>query len=256
MDIKYIIKDYFRSKNLQDFINRRFRDDSFMLVRTRNVKYVSYGDGLHFSPRSYSTHGVQNYYILDQMISENPYHVEDIFPNDIVIDVGANVGDFSLLSATRTKNKIISVEPVMHDVLEENILLNKREKQIIPLKMALGRGEKVFVSWWGEKIFAESVSLSRCIELAGGRCDFMKIDCEGGEWDGILQCDELDKIGRVAMEYHYYTKEHDINLLVAKFKDFGFDVKVEPIDTYKPERKGDATHIGMMYCTREDWKHS
>lgn len=58
------------------------------------------------------------------------------------------------------------------------------------------------------------------------------------------------------MEYHCYTKEHNVNLLVQKFRENGFDVKIVPIRRWKPARKGDMFHIGLMYCTKENWKHS
>jgi len=252
MDIKYIVKDYFSSKNFQEFINRRFRDDSYVVVKKEGVKYISYGEGLHLSPKSFTIHGR-----VESMILDNPYHVENIYPNDVVIDVGSNIGGFTLLAATRTKNKIVSVEPlsVLYDALVESISLNGMEKQIIPLKKALGSGGKIYVSW-GEGGYAETVTLSELLEMAGGRCDFLKMNCEGGEWDGILQCDKLDKIGRVAMYYHCYTEKDDVNLLVRKFKDCGFDVKIAPIDDWKPILKEDPKHIGMIHCTRGDWKHS
>jgi FkbM family methyltransferase len=251
MDIKFIIKDYFRSKNLQDFINRRFKDDSFIIVKKEGLKYVSYGDGLHFGPGSFSTHG-----IVEEMMLDDPYHVEDIYPNDVVIDVGANVGGFTLLAATRTRNRIIAVEPVLYDVLVENIMLNKREKQIIPLKKALGSGEKVYVSW-GEGSYADTITLSELLKLAGGRCDFLKMDCEGGEWDGILQCDELDKIGRAVIEYHFFKNDkRDINSLVKKLEDYGFNTTVVPDLKWKPMVDKDPERLSLMHCIRDDWKHS
>jgi hypothetical protein len=221
-----------------------------MVIRKETVKYVSYGEGLNFCPKSFSRDG-----IVDQMMSDNPYHVEDILPNDIVIDVGANVGGFSLLASTRTKNKIISVEPVLYDVLEENILLNKKKDQIIPLKAAFGDGNEKEITW-GKTVRVNGITLSKLLKMAGGRCDFLKMDCEGGEWDGILQCDELDKIGRVAMEYHYFNKERDVELLVQKFKDSGFNVKLGEVDIRQKMCKEDALLMGMLYCTRDDWKHT
>lgn len=71
MDLEYIIKDYFRSKNLQDFINRRFKDESSIILKKDKIEYISYGDNLHFSPRSYG----KWYCVVEEMIYENTPHM-------------------------------------------------------------------------------------------------------------------------------------------------------------------------------------
>jgi len=60
----------------------------------------------------------------------------------VFVDVGANVGVYSLFASVMNKNtQIIAIEPMLmnHDELVKNIKLNRKESQITPLHAALSR---------------------------------------------------------------------------------------------------------------------
>jgi FkbM family methyltransferase len=61
------------------------------------------------------------------------------------------------------------------------------------------------------------------------RVDFLKVDCEGGEYalfDGTSDA-TLAKVQRVALEFHELDPSHDYRRIVKRLEDAGFQVKVK-----------------------------
>lgn len=65
----------------------------------------------------------------------------DILPNDVLYDVGANVGAYSFIAAKHNKDikKVYAIEPAVatFGALLDNIVLNSLDKKIVPLNIAL-----------------------------------------------------------------------------------------------------------------------
>ena len=124
------------------------------------------------------------------------YQFDDIRDDDIVIDIGANVGAFAIRAARRSRH-VVAVEPLTCDILQENVRLNGVEIRV--LCVALGGGTPAEVRWDDRTVTVPTVPLREIIAIAGG-CDFLKCDCEGAEW----QIDPLDLAGirRIEMELH------------------------------------------------------
>lgn len=146
------------------------------------------------------------------------YRFNDIQKDDIVLDIGANIGAFSLF-VSRMVKQVYAVEPMLSDVLKQNVSLNGRNN-ITVLNKALGEGI-VEISWEGCKnrhIIGKS--LSELIFICGGRVDFLKCDCEGGEW--CIKAEELGGIRRIEMEVHNFGG-HDMNNFMKILEDAGFE---------------------------------
>jgi hypothetical protein len=132
-----------------------------------------------------------------RQITEVPeYLFSDIRPDDLVLDVGANIGAFCLRAA-RFSPHVTAVEPVTADLLEENVRLNHADVRII--RGALGTGKPAEIFWDGYRLLSPTYTLGKLIGMAGG-CDFLKCDCEGAEW--LIQPRDLDGIRRIEMELH------------------------------------------------------
>jgi len=132
-----------------------------------------------------------------RQITEVPdYSYNDIKKEDIVIDIGANVGAFCIRAA-RYSDHIFAVEPVAGAILRENIRLNDVPVQVI--EGALGDGSPHRVSWDDCTVIAPTFPLKKIIAMAGG-CDFLKCDCEGAEW--LINPGDLKDIRRIEMELH------------------------------------------------------
>jgi hypothetical protein len=131
-----------------------------------------------------------------QIMDVSEYRFDDIRPEDIVIDIGANVGAFCIRAA-QYSDRVVAVEPVSWKILQENIRLNRVLVKVI--EGALGDGRQGEVSWDGFRVNVPTYTLRQIIGMAGG-CDFLKCDCEGGEWQ--IRPDDLAGIRRIEMELH------------------------------------------------------
>lgn len=142
---------------------------------------------------------------IDDVFSD--YHFNDIQKNDIVLDIGSNAGAFALFVSKFVKH-IYAIEPITFEILKNNIELNNR-KNISVLPIALGKGT-ITLKWTGynDKTI-ETLRLWQIIELCDGRIDFLKCDCEGGEWS--IEPWELEGIRRIEIEVHNFDETHNLN---------------------------------------------
>jgi len=144
----------------------------------------------------------------------------EIKPNDVVIDVGAHIGLFTIYASQFcTNGKIYSFEPFVdnYELLLENITLNnldnvKSFNQAIsnsnePIKLFLNddeSGHSMF-SQSSKSIIVDSISLQKFFdENQIKHCNFLKLDCEGAEYEIIknLPFEYFQKIDKLVIEYH------------------------------------------------------
>ena len=124
------------------------------------------------------------------------YRFNDICPEDVVVDIGANVGAFCIRAARMSRN-VTAVEPVTAALLKDNIRTNCVSVQVID--GALGDGKPAEICWDNCQVITPTFTLRRIFEMAGG-CDFLKCDCEGAEW--LINPMELAGVRRIEMELH------------------------------------------------------
>lgn len=155
------------------------------------------------------------------------YHVEA--GTGTFLDLGANIGCFSLFAAARCPSaRIVAIEPFpsTYDRLSSNLSRNLLADRATcwPIGVAAGSGIRRMVDE-GEAsqsrgilpaeaataagIEVEVLSLSEllsraCDQLQSATIDFVKIDIEGGEHEALLSCspEGLRPIRRLGMEYH------------------------------------------------------
>jgi len=151
------------------------------------------------------------------------YRFDDITPEDVVVDIGANVGAFCIRAA-RISGNVTAVEPVTATLLKNNIRANGVSVQVI--EGALGDGKPAGICWDECLVFTHTYTLHRILELAGG-CDFLKCDCEGAEW--LIHPPDLAGIRRIEMELHQppIGRRPNPALLdyIGKYYDFEIDRK-------------------------------
>lgn len=157
------------------------------------------------------------------------YRFDDIREDDIVIDIGANIGAFSI-PASRVSKHVYAVEPITVEELRKNIELNGRK--ITVLEVALGDGQPKKVSWGSQHKYMMTSTLGEIKKLCGG-CDFLKIDCEGSEW--TIKPGELEGIRRIEMEVHTIkrltTKKSTLEEMGKRLEEAGFTCDLEIIRT-------------------------
>lgn len=182
-----------------------------------------------------------------------------------VVDIGASLGDFALLAASGHPNTVVyAYEPFpgSFELLERNIRLNRADN-VRTLPHAVGSREgSCTLDTSAEPVmagrFRATATERRSVEVQGTtldrifadlgltRCDYLKIDCEGGEFDILFSTSAatLDRIDRVCLEYHDgYTpySHHDLELF---FRERGFAVR----------RRANRVHpfIGLLYARRPE----
>ena len=136
---------------------------------------------------------------------ETKFILNNFPPNGVFIDVGANIGYFSLVVAKQFNNaKVYAVEPVSktYEMLCKNIAFNQCQEKIIPINSAVGNQQGVvdIIDNRGPKnhIFVDSLNLSKnqkyshetaevttldntVNKLKISEIDLIKVDIEGYE---------------------------------------------------------------------------
>ncbi len=141
----------------------------------------------------------------------------------VVIDIGAGLGDFAIAAARRhPQARVLAFEPfpASADLCRRNVRLN-RTANVHVIEAAVGQGNGAI----GLDISSpESVQYSTAsgaarqstlqvkiqslaevfAEYAITRCDLLKLDCEGAEFEILLTLDRaiLNQIDSISLEYH------------------------------------------------------
>lgn len=171
-------------------------------------------------------------------------------PRDsVVVDVGANVGVFSLFAARRART-VYALEPSSSNfaLLRSNTAATK---SIIPLNLACAATDgqasldissnPVSFSLAGSssnhKETVNVISLESLFDLYEIKhCHFLKLDCEGCEFEIILESDPalLQRVSSIVMEYHdHLSTRYSHRDLLPALERLGFKATVyKPNGTY------------------------
>lgn len=189
-------------------------------------KYALYKlrNGLRYKLRGGST----DRFIINEVWIHKSYNPKgfEIKQNDIVVDIGAHAGIFTILASYYAKDgKVYAFEPMKenYELLKENIKLNYA-KNIEPINKAVSAKSgklKFYVSQTKNKgqnslyklsdtqkqISVGKISFKDFIKKIP-RIDFLKIDCEGAEYEILFSLSkaEFQKIKKISMEFHNYGK--------------------------------------------------
>ncbi len=177
-----------------------------------------------------------------------------INPNDTVVDIGAHIGVFSILaSKMANKGKVYAFEPSSDNfiLLLENLKLNNITNIIASKTAVMGKEgvrEMQFLenstsnSFFNNikqknrrKIKVKTITLKKIIENGNlSKIDFLKMDCEGGEYEIFFNCKSrtLKKIKKISMEYHNLDKTRNVLFLKRFLEENRFDVKIKILSNY------------------------
>ena len=188
--------------------------------------------------------------IINEMWIVKPYfrHFAEIKDDSLIIDIGAHIGTFSIFSASQAKNvSVYSYEPCPDNfsLLRENIKLNGLEEKIKPFNLAVWK-EKGSHNLFIDNKYMQLATMCpkdnktkasvRCTTLEDifrdnhiDKCDFLKIDCEGAEYEILMNASQecLRKIEVISIELHTKEKNRELKDYLEKNN---FQVIIEEID--------------------------
>jgi FkbM family methyltransferase len=150
-----------------------------------------------------------------------------------ILDIGANVGFFSVAARSRyPQAKIHAYEPNPRVLPFLKANTDQLEISINPEAVG-GDDGKVSICDKGASNQARTVassdgsipqvSLQTAIDRLGGAVDLLKLDCEGAEWEMFRHAEPWTHVRNIRMEYHLFHGEtpQDVELNLNRL---GFEV--------------------------------
>ena len=192
--------------------------------------------------------------LVDEIFLKKVYNPTNmkIIPGSVVVDIGANIGVFSLYAAINGAKKIYSIEPLATNInlIKKNFDLNKFNKPTV-INCAVSNKNKLGKLYIGDLdshgLLFKSVNsikynkfqyiplmtLDKIIKIYNIKhIGFLKIDCEGSEGDIIksMNKETFNIVDKISIEYHdnVSTLKHDA--IENELKKFGYVVTTVSLD--------------------------
>lgn len=231
----------------------------FGLLFNRKPVVIRLRNGCRFKVRSLMDVWVVKETCLDRDYETNATAILDGWT---VLDIGAGLGDFAVSVAyAHPRCRVYAYEPFpeSYKLLEENSALNgARNVSAAPIAVGAQSGEMTLfatgaavqhtttkASGMAEALSVQGLSLDDVFAAhALTTCDFLKMDCEGGEYDILFNASAatLEKIDNISLEYHNGVTRFSHQDLVSHLQQNGFQVKTRsnPVHSY----------LGLLYAQR------
>ncbi len=183
------------------------------VIRTREMEHLAGEDVSETIHQEYGCRllmDVKNVYFSPRLATERRRVADRTVNGEIVLDMFAGVGPFSILIAREKSVKIYAVDinPSAYDYLKRNIELNKVQNKVIPL---LGDVADMVSQ---EKIKADRIIMN----LPGTACEFLGVAMDAIKEGGVI---------------HYYEFSSDYDTAIKRLEDAANPRKVEILEKRK-----------------------
>jgi FkbM family methyltransferase len=196
---------------------------------------------------------------------ENIHTPQDlqIEEEDVVVDIGANIGIVTLFAALRTEKTVYAFEPSPenYEFLKRNIRSNGLQNVVVHNFAVGDKTGKLIKLYLGDSVGHSllqdecptdkyvdvlSVTLQHIIEnIVSGEIGFLKIDCEGCE--GLIFASTpakyLRRVRKMEVEFHDSSSPLKHEIIQRLLEKAGFKVRVY-------WRFGKDSPYGNFYCKR------
>lgn len=188
----------------------------------------------------------------------------EIAEGDVVVDVGANIGVFSVFAALASRAPLLAIEPfpANADHLERNLAANGCDTATV-LRGALSDHEgstKLFLGRKGvvhqifdraddggqlqDHIEVPTTTLEAALDAHGfDRVDLLKLDCEGAEGLvlGSASPGLFARVRRITMEFHDYVSPLHHDALGKLLESHGYSTRLV---------WNGRSHTGFLHASR------
>lgn len=158
-------------------------------------------------------------YVVNEVISRNAYKKLNINEEDTILDIGANIGMFSVLAAKKGA-KVYSFEPEHEncEIAQKNININNvSNKIILHEKAVVGNDDLVrpFSINPHKNKGLHSLVIKRGRYSVDVKCEnindilkrvnptIIKMDIEGGEYEVLLAINDFRNVKELIFEFHH-----------------------------------------------------
>jgi FkbM family methyltransferase len=162
-----------------------------------------------------------------------------VLPGDLVLDIGANYGYFSLYALGRGARSVISMEPFhqTYECLVQNVCAYKK---IQTLQEAICSTDEMVKFQFSEEsvlnhLYKEPEETENTVLVKGTNIntlfdrfnlqevDFLKVDCEGAELDLFKTISEenIQKVKKTVIEYH---SDEILSYLIPRLTESGLKI--------------------------------
>jgi autotransporter strand-loop-strand O-heptosyltransferase len=168
--------------------------------------------------------GKDNWYsdaAIQEIENDNMYdRFFTVEEGDIVVDLGASMGPFTYSILPNNPKKCYVVEPLSYqvDVLHKNV--GRDNVKII--RGAITDKKKIEITWDGITEIVPTFTFKEFLDENNiDKIDFLKCDCEGGEYD-VFQPSNIEflkTIPKIVTEFHMRVDENFHNCKFKWFRD-------------------------------------
>lgn len=190
---------------------------------------------------------------------ENEYRLPDLTPDDVVIDIGANIGAFSHLAYRKGSRSIYAFELEGENMKAAVPNIEGMEDGIALYHCAVVRGDQqrsqqyVFNGSWNTFGVVGTPVPSRSLDEILDPHDsvrFLKIDVEGCEYPILYTCKQLRKVQEIAGEYHIIPQDY------AEVQNLPYPLSREALEQFLTDQgfntifKQNSHNIGNFWAWR------
>jgi FkbM family methyltransferase len=213
------------TNNWKEILAAKLNNKPLTSIRLRNGVVLN-------SPEEVSLNFLFHEIWLDEFYAPLGYEIK---PNETIVDIGANIGVFATWASTRAPNvKVLSFEPFAANA--EYFKANQAASGLDNIEFYAAavadsncrRTLHVSDSWilhsLTDRDSNESGVKVDCVSLDNaltdvGRCDFLKLDCEGAEYEILYAASSstIAKIDRVVCEFNVLDDNEKNGKGLSKF---------------------------------------
>jgi len=210
-------------------LNGLWRYLIFNFSQTVNKKLRVYNwiQGLKFYAEKGDAGLVGNIYYKLMDYEDSMFLIDHLNEEDVFVDVGANLGHYTLLASGICKSKTIAIEPIKSTLekLKKNIELNKLKEKVSVLNFGVGDKEEI-LNFTTDKTVMNSVALkenNNTIKikvktlnqlLKNENPSFIKIDVEGYEYKVLKGASDIlanPKLKYLLVEFNNSGSKYNLN---------------------------------------------